>query len=98
MNVSFYKRSKAIEIIQAIIFTHPFQEVYLSEHNYDEALDMETAKTILNFGDDYRNFIESNSEVQSPRFAALEKKKKNSRSKVCEISYNRVSFSSFILF
>merc|ERR1712106_194004 len=44
------------------------QEAYLSEHNYDETLDLETAKTILNFGDDYRNFIESNSEVQSPRF------------------------------
>jgi len=65
------------------------QEVYLSEHNYDEALDMETAKTILNFGDDYRNFIESNSEVQSPRFEALEKKKKNSRSKL-ELERNRL--------
>jgi hypothetical protein len=59
-----------------------FQETYLSEHNYDETLDIETAKTILNFGDDYRNFIESNSEVQSPRFVELEKRKKNSRSKV----------------
>ena len=45
-------------------------------------MDVETAKTILNFGDDYRNFIESNSEVQSPRFVELEKRTKNSRSKV----------------
>jgi len=58
------------------------QEAYLSEHNYDETLDLETAKTILNFGDDYRNFIESNSEVQSPRFVELEKRKKNSRIKL----------------
>jgi hypothetical protein len=59
-----------------------FQETYLSEHNYDETLDVESAKTILNFGDDYRNFIESNSEVQSPRCVELEKRKKNSRSKM----------------
>ena len=59
-----------------------FQETYLSEHNYDEVMDVETAKTILNFGDDYRNFIESNSEVQSPRFLESVKKKRSSRSKV----------------
>ena len=59
-----------------------FQETYLSEHNYDEALDVETAKNILNFGDDYRNFIESNSEVQSPRFLELAKKKRSIRNRV----------------
>ena len=47
-----------------------FQENYLSEHHYEETLDSEKAKTLLNFGDDYRNFLESNnSEVQSPRIS-----------------------------
>jgi len=58
------------------------QETYLSEHNYDEALDVETAKNILNFGDDYRNFIESNSEVKSPRFLELAKKKRSIRNRL----------------
>ena len=55
-----------------------FQEnSYLSEHNYEETLDSETARTILNFGDDYRNFLESNnSEVQSPRNMETERKSK----------------------
>ena len=45
------------------------QEKYLSEHNYEELLDLESARSLLNFGEDYRKFIESNnSEVQSPRF------------------------------
>ena len=53
------------------------QENYLSEHNYEELLDLESAKTLLNFGDDYRNFIESNnSEVQSPRFLDVLRQKK----------------------
>eukprot|EP00092_Neocalanus_flemingeri_P069927 GFUD01085778.1.p1 GENE.GFUD01085778.1~~GFUD01085778.1.p1 ORF type:complete len:804 (+),score=252.73 GFUD01085778.1:389-2800(+) len=58
------------------------QETYLSEHNYDEVLDVETAKIILNFGDDYRNFIESNSEVQSPRVLELGKKKRSFRTRL----------------
>ena len=50
---------------------------YLSEHNYEETLDIETAKSLLNFGDDYRNFLESNnSEVQSPRVCDFPKKKR----------------------
>ena len=51
----------------------------MSEHHYDETLDLETAKTILNFGDDYRNFIESNSEVQSPRNLEFEKRMKRNK-------------------
>ena len=55
------------------------ENCYLSEHNYEETLDIETAKSLLNFGDDYRNFLESNnSEVQSPRVFDLQKKKKTS--------------------
>ena len=55
------------------------EEKYLSEHNYEELVDLESAKTLLNFGDDYRNFIESNnSEVQSPRFIEAVKQKKSS--------------------
>ena len=53
------------------------ENCYLSEHNYEETLDIETAKKLLNFGDDYRNFLESNnSEVQSPRVCDFQKKKK----------------------
>ena len=54
----------------------------MSEHNYDEILDIETAKTILNFGDDYRNFIESNSEVQSPRNLEFERRMKRNTVKI----------------
>lgn len=44
------------------------KEAYLSEYNYDEPIDVETAKKILNFGDDYRNFMDSHSETLiSPR-------------------------------
>ena len=66
-------------LISNISNTQYVQEAYLSEHNYDETLDLETAKTLLNFGDDYRNFIESNSEVQSPRFLELEKRIKRDK-------------------
>jgi hypothetical protein len=31
-----------------------FQEKYLSEHNYDEAIDEDSTLKLLNFGDDYR--------------------------------------------
>ena len=57
------------------------ENCYLSEHNYEETIDIETAKSLLNFGDDYRNFLESNnSEVQSPRvFNVPQKKKATSR-------------------
>ena len=37
----------------------------MSEYNYDEPLDEDNAKKFLNFGDDYRNFIDSMSESQS---------------------------------
>ena len=49
---------------------------YLSEHNYDETIDTETVRNLLDFGDDYRNFLESNSEVQSPRAFEFQKKKR----------------------
>ena len=41
------------------------EERYLSEYNYDEPLDEDRAKNLLNFGDDYRNFIDSLSESYS---------------------------------
>ena len=57
--------------------TYSQETSYLSEHNYEETLDEETARKLLNFGDDYRNFLESNnSEVQSPRNFDLVKKKR----------------------
>ena len=55
------------------------ENVYLSEHHYEEPLDVETAKALLNFGDDYKQYLESNnSEVQSPRNAECTKKKRTS--------------------
>ena len=41
------------------------QENYLSEYNYNESLDEDNARKLLNFGDDYRNFMGSMSEDQS---------------------------------
>lgn len=41
------------------------EERYLSEYNYDEPLDEDRAKNLLNFGDDYRNYIDSLSESYS---------------------------------
>jgi hypothetical protein len=35
------------------------QEKYLSEHNYDEQIDVDSTYKLLNFGDDYRNYIDS---------------------------------------
>ena len=68
------------------------EEKYLSEHNYEELVDLESAKTLLNFGDDYRNFIESNnSEVQSPRFIEAVKQKKSS----AKIEVNYLSIKGF---
>ncbi len=39
-----------------------FQEKYLSEHNYEEQIDEDSTLKLLNFGDDYRKFIDSMSE------------------------------------
>lgn len=44
---------------------HSVQEKYLSEHNYDEKIDEDSTLKLLNFGDDYRKFIDSLSEGQS---------------------------------
>ena len=53
---------------------------YLSEHDYEETLDIETAKSLFNFGDDYRKLLENNkSEVQSPRVCDIPKKKRTAR-------------------
>ena len=41
------------------------EERYLSEYNYDEPIDEDRAKNLLNFGDDYRNYIDSLSESYS---------------------------------
>ena len=38
------------------------QEDYLSERNYEEPLDEDSAYRLLNFGDDYRNYLDSLSE------------------------------------
>ncbi|XP_011639646.1 uncharacterized protein LOC105428825 isoform X2 [Pogonomyrmex barbatus] len=41
-----------------------YQEKYMSEA-YSEPLDIETARRLLDFGDDYRNFLDSQSECAS---------------------------------
>ncbi|XP_018357196.1 PREDICTED: uncharacterized protein LOC108757238 isoform X2 [Trachymyrmex septentrionalis] len=41
-----------------------YQEKYMSEA-YSEPLDVETARELLDFGDDYRNFLDSHSECAS---------------------------------
>ena len=42
-----------------------FQERYLSEYHYDEPIDEDKERRLLNFGDDYRNFLDSLSESHS---------------------------------
>merc|ERR1719234_1100872 len=41
------------------------EERYLSEYHYDEAIDEDKERRLLNFGDDYRNFLDSLSESHS---------------------------------
>jgi len=41
------------------------EERYLSEYHYDEQIDVDKERQLLNFGDDYRNFIDSLSESHS---------------------------------
>merc|ERR1719232_1229239 len=52
------------------------EERYLSEYNYDEPIDEDKARKLLNFGDDYRNFIESQSGVST---AFVDSKKRSKR-------------------
>ena len=42
-----------------LIFFSILQEKYLSEHNYDEPIDVDSTLKLLNFGDDYSKFIDS---------------------------------------
>ena len=56
------------------------QERYLSEYNYDEPIDEDRAKNLLNFGDDYRNFIDSLSESYSS-ISSLSLDRRQKRSK-----------------
>ena len=52
----------------------------MSEYNYDEELDEDRAKRLLNFGDDYRAFIDSLSESQhSMASMSLERRHKRSK-------------------
>lgn len=58
------------------------QEKYLSEHHYDEQVDEDAALRILNFGDDYRNYIDSLSDGLSSCDERKRPKKKFRKSKV----------------
>ena len=46
-------------------FTPEFQECYLSEYHYDEEIDLDKERKLMNFGEDYRNFLDSLSESHS---------------------------------
>ncbi len=50
------------KLIQIETDSFVWQEKYLSEHNYDEQIDEDSTLKLLNFGDDYRKFIDSMSE------------------------------------
>ena len=69
-----------------------FQERYLSEYNYDEELDEDRAKRLLNFGDDYRNFIdslsESHSSMASMSIDRRQKRSKRMRKKTLPVRQN----------
>jgi len=41
------------------------EERYLSEYHYDEQIDVDKERQLMNFGDDYRNFLDSLSESHS---------------------------------
>ena len=67
--------------LEVLIFNlEYFQERYLSEYNYDEELDEDRAKRLLNFGDDYRAFIDSLSESQQS-LASMSLERRHKRSK-----------------
>ena len=68
----------------AIMHIVPLQEKYLSEHNYDEQVDEDAALKILNFGDDYRNYIDSLSDGLSSRNEKKRQKKKFRKYKVID--------------
>lgn len=56
------------------------EERYLSEYNYDEPIDEDKARMLINFGDDYRNFIDSLSESHSSiSIACMDGKKRSKR-------------------
>ena len=61
------------------------QEKYLSEHHYDEQVDEDAALRILNFGDDYRNYIDSLSDGLSSCDDKKRTKKKFRKSKVTKL-------------
>ena len=48
--------------MENLSFYYLFQEKYLSEHNYDEPIDVDSTLKLLNFGDDYSKFIDSMSD------------------------------------
>jgi len=53
------KTGSETDISEAELSEYWDQEKYLSEHHYDEQVDEDAALRILNFGDDYRNYIDS---------------------------------------
>lgn len=57
------------------------EERYLSEYHYDEQIDVDKERQLMNFGDDYRNFLDSLSESHSSIGGHFmdERKKKSKR-------------------
>ena len=81
------------------------QEKYLSEHNYDEPIDVDSTLKLLNFGDDYSKFIDSMSDEFSDLDPATVKPQRTKRkirrqstvNKVCTIENNTNLNSIFCL-
>ncbi len=57
----------------------------MSEHHYEEHVDEDAALKILNFGDDYRNFIDSLSEDEDDDDLSKEARRK-ARKRVRRVS------------
>ena len=72
----------------------------MSEYNYDEELDEDRAKRLLNFGDDYRNFIdslsESHSSMASMSIDRRQKRSKRMRKKTLPVRQNSPNTKSLI--
>ena len=65
-----------IKLIGKLFF---LQEKYLSEHNYDEPIDVDSTLKLLNFGDDYSKFIDSMSDEFSDLDPATVKPQRTKR-------------------
>ena len=72
-------RNRKFIIKTKLIEDFYLQEKYLSEHNYDEPIDVDSTLKLLNFGDDYSKFIDSMSDEFSDLDPATVKPQRTKR-------------------